>query len=71
MATRPPELGNLSDAERMISRLLLEGDSSKEIAEKLRMSTSKVNKLRDSLMKKFGVRNGPALAMKLAYLGKK
>ena len=69
MASRPPELDNLSTDERMISHLLLQGDSSKEIAEKLRMSTSRVNKLRDRLMKKLGVRNGPALAMKLAFLG--
>ena len=58
----------LNDEERALAPCLMEGLTSKEIADKLQKKERRVEKVRANMMKKLGVKNAAALAAHLAHL---
>ncbi len=55
----------LTPREEQVLRLIAEGDTSQQIAEKLQISVNTVNTHRQNLMRKFGVKNTIALVNKI------
>lgn len=58
---RPSELGSLTPREREVLQLVVEGKTSKQIANQLHVSSKTVEKHRQNIMKKLDIHDVPAL----------
>jgi two-component system response regulator FixJ len=65
----PPPKQPLSDAERQVLRLILDGKTNREISEVLNRSVRTIEAHRHSVMRKFGVKNVAQLVQRANALG--